>query len=191
MSLGVGLLNPEGILWSSLRSRHTSGSKRTVTSRISGKKWVYGRAGQRPRMAREGVSVASPSESVPSVASPSESIPAEATEFRVAFGFGVRPMMPWPGHWKPGERGSWDRLAGGTMAEERALPLPSQPDSWALYALGEEAVCVGAGIREGSEGTFKLPVIAQNCPRECFCYLAECVCICCSAVSDSLRPPGL
>ena len=76
----------------------------------------------------------------------------------------------------------------GTTAEERALPLPSQPDSWALYALGEEAVCVGAGVREGSKGTFKLPVIAQNRPRERFCSLAECVCICCSVVSDSLRP---
>lgn len=106
MSLGVGPLSPEGILWPSLRSRHTSGSKGTVTSRSSGKKWVYGRAGQRPRMAWERVSVASPSESVPSVANPSESVPAEAPESRAAFGFGVRPMTSWPGHWKPGGRGS-------------------------------------------------------------------------------------
>lgn len=74
---------------------------------------MYGRAGQRPRMAQERVSVANPSESVPSVANPSESVPAEATESRVAFGFGVRPMTSWPGHWKPGERQSWDRPAKG------------------------------------------------------------------------------
>lgn len=42
-----------------------SGRKATITSRSNGKKWVYGRAGQRPHVAWERVSVANPSESVP------------------------------------------------------------------------------------------------------------------------------
>lgn len=160
MSLGVGPLNPEGILWSSLQSRHASGSKGTVPSRSGGKKWVYGRAGQRPRMEWERASAANPSESVPSaanpsesvpsVANPSESVPAEATESRVAFGFGVRPMASWPGHRKPGGRGS--RGQAGRRARGRgagtASALPAR--LLAPFALGEEAVCVGAGVREGS-----------------------------------------
>ena len=58
-----------------------------------------------------------------------------------------------------------------------------------LSALGKEGVCVWVGVREGAEGTSKRTMIAQNCPRERFCYLAECVCV--SVAQSCLIPRDL
>ena len=122
-----------------------SGSKGTITSRSGGKKYVYGRAGQRPHVAWERVSVANPSESVSSVANPSESAPGEAER------------LAWPsdmesGPWCHGlatgnqaERGSQGKgQHGDTMTEDQATMLSIPP--WLLGTLSSgkgRSVCLG------------------------------------------------
>lgn len=132
MSLGVGAAesrrNPvvqslEAAIW----------KEATITSRSNGKKWVYGRAGQRPHVAWERVSLAP------------LRVYQERLMTRVAFGYGVRTLTSRSGNWKAGGK----REVRGKASTETKGPGPDSiypPRLLGALSSGKgRSVCMGGG----------------------------------------------